>query len=179
VDGAEPIGRLAQGSDGNFYGTTQYGGSSSLCSNGCGTAFNITPTGIFTTLYDFCPESGCVDGYYPQQAPAQATNGTFYGTAPLGGTGTLGTAYSLSVGLGPFVETLPSLGGVGATVTILGTNLTGATSVTFNGVAASFTVASSGTALKATVPSGATTGPVQLVTPSGTLISNTTLRVAP
>ena len=60
-----------------------------------------------------------------------------------GANGNCGTVFSLSVGLGPFVETQPTSGKVGAAVKILGTDLTGATSVTFNGTAAAFTVVSS------------------------------------
>jgi uncharacterized protein (TIGR03437 family) len=57
-------------------------------------------------------------------------------------------------------------------VTILGTNLTGASSVTFNGTAATFTVVS-GSEITTTVPTDATTGPVQVVTSTGgTLSSN-------
>jgi uncharacterized protein (TIGR03437 family) len=53
----------------------------------------------------------------------------------------------------------------------LGTGLTGATSVTFNGVSAEFKVSVS-TVIKAIVPTGATTGLVEVVTPTGTLKSN-------
>lgn len=86
----------------------------------------------------------------------QDTNGVFYGTTSLGGTGAFGTVFSLSVGLGPFVETRPTSGKVGKVVKILGTNLTGSTSVTFNGTAATFTVVS-GSEITTTVPTGATT----------------------
>jgi hypothetical protein len=89
-----------------------------------------------------------------------------------------GTIFSLSLGLSPFVETGPSFGKVGAAVKILGNDLTGATSVTFNGTAASFTVRSA-TFIKTTVPAGATTGPVLVVTPSGTLTSNANFQVLP
>lgn len=68
------------------------------------------------------------------------------------------------MGLGPFVNTQTTSGKVGATVKILGTDLTGATSVTFNGTAATFTVVSK-SKIKTTVPSGASTGTVQVVTP--------------
>lgn len=61
---------------------------------------------------------------------------------------------------------------------ILGTNLTGATSVTFNGVAATFKVVSP-TLILTTVPTGATTGKVQVTTPSGTLLSNVVFLVRP
>jgi uncharacterized protein (TIGR03437 family) len=59
---------------------------------------------------------------------------------------------------------------VRAAVNILGTDLTGATSVTFNGIAAAFTVVSP-SLITTTVPTGATTGNVQVATPSGTLSS--------
>ena len=74
-------------------------------------------------------------------------------------------------GISPLVETVPVAGKVGKRVLILGNGLTGSTSVTFNGVAAAFTVVSD-TFIKATVPAGATTGAVSVVTPSGTLNSN-------
>jgi len=80
------------------------------------------------------------------------------------------------MGLGPCVKTLPIFGPVGATVIVLGTDLTGATSVTFDGKAATFTVLSP-TAIKATVPPGARTGTVQVTTPSGTLASNVPFQV--
>jgi uncharacterized protein (TIGR03437 family) len=69
------------------------------------------------------------------------------------------------------VKTNPTSGKVGRAVNILGTNLTGATSVTFNGTAATFTVKSK-SEITTAVPTGATTGTVQVVTPGGTLSSN-------
>jgi hypothetical protein len=65
---------------------------------------------------------------------------------------------------------------VGAAVKILGTNLTGATSVTFDGNAATFTVVSP-SEISTTVPNPATTGYVQMTTPGGTLFSNVVFRV--
>ena len=82
------------------------------------------------------------------------------------------------MGIAPFVETRPALGKAGYNVQILGSDLTGATGVTFNGVAATFTVASP-TLIKTTVPAGATTGPVKVTTPTGTLKSNVVFRVMP
>jgi uncharacterized protein (TIGR03437 family) len=86
--------------------------------------------------------------------------------------------FSLSLGLGSFVETRPSVGVVGETVAIVGYGLTGATSVTFNGTPASI-VYDAATVIYAKVPAGATTGKVQIVTSSGTLTSNVAFEVAP
>jgi uncharacterized protein (TIGR03437 family) len=80
------------------------------------------------------------------------------------------------MGLPPFVKLLPSGGTVGTTIDILGTNLTGSTSVTFNGTATTFTVISA-SLITATVPTGATTGTVEVVTPSRTLKSNASFTV--
>jgi hypothetical protein len=79
--------------------------------------------------------------------------------------------FKLSIGSSPMVETVPVAGKVGKQVLILGNGLTGTSSVAFNGVAAAFTVESD-TCIKATVPKGATTGAVSVVTPSGMLNSN-------
>jgi uncharacterized repeat protein (TIGR03803 family) len=106
----------------------------------------------------------------------QATNGDFYGTTKEGGTNNSGTIFRISVGLGPFVKTLPTIGLVGSAVKILGTDLTGATSVTFNGTPAAFTVVDPAE-ITTIVPSGATTGKVQVILPSGTLVSNVAFRV--
>jgi uncharacterized protein (TIGR03437 family) len=107
----------------------------------------------------------------------QSTNGNFYGTTSSGGSeGGYGTIFSLSVGLGPFVKTQTTSGKAGAAVKILGTDLTGTTSVTFNGTPAAFTVVRP-SEIAATVPAGATTGTVQVATPNGTLSSNVPFRV--
>src|SRR5438093_234326 len=82
-------------------------------------------------------------------------------------------------GVAPTITTFtPESGPVGTSVTIGGTNFMGATAVTFNGSAASFTVTSD-TAIQTTVPAGATTGPLSVTTPAGTALSasNFTLTV--
>jgi uncharacterized repeat protein (TIGR03803 family) len=177
-EGELPVAGLVPGADGNFYGTTEYGGViAGHCSLGCGTIFQVTPKGELTTVYDFCSQTDCADGELPMAGLVQGTNGTFYGTAE-GGANGYGTVFSLSMGLGPFVATEPTYGKVGTPAKILGTDLTGATSVTFNGTAATFTVKSK-SEITSTVPTGATTGTVQVVTPGGTLSSNAPFRVIP
>ena len=179
TDGFAPSAGLVQATDGNFYGTTSEGGA-----NGHGTVFKITPGGTNTlaTLHNFSgPDGSGVNGVIG--GLVQDTNGNFYGTTAYGGasnvcTGGCGTVFSLSVGLGSFVKTLPSSGKVAATVYILGTNLTSASNVSFNGSAATFTVVSA-SEIKTTVPSGATTGFVTVTTSGGTLKSNKVFRVLP
>ena len=163
AEGYEPAAGLIQASDGNFYGTTLQEGAS-----GCGTLFRMTPGGAVTVLHNFdCYLEG---GTYGR--PVQHTNGKLYATNGRG------QVFSLDVGLAPFMKTLPTSGVLGAPVTILGANLTGATSVSFNGTAAPFTVVSD-TEITTTVPAGATTGKVKVVTPSGTLLSDLNFGVAP
>jgi uncharacterized repeat protein (TIGR03803 family) len=165
---------LVQATDGNFYGTTYDGGNSSECnivpfSEGCGTVFKISLEGKLTTLHSF----GSADGSYPLDGLVQSTDGTFYGTTWAGGV--YGTVFSISEGLRPFVKTNPTSGKVGTRVTILGNDLAGATSVTFNGTTARFKA--SNTYITTTVPTGATTGTVEVVTPKKTLKSNVPFRV--
>jgi len=167
LDGGQPVVGLVQGTDGNFYGATTYGGA-----NNDGTVFKLNSAGKFTLLHTF----DGADGASPNGALMQDTSGTFYGITTVAGTGGYGTVFSLSEGLGPFVKTNPSSGKVGASVIILGTNLTGATSVSFNGTAATFSVVSD-SEIETTVPAGATTGTVKVVTATTTLKSNTRFRV--
>jgi hypothetical protein len=85
--------------------------------------------------------------------------------------------YSLDVGLGPFIALVQPQGKIGQNAQILGQGLTGATSVTFNGVPTTrFTVVGD-TFMNAVVPSGATTGKVVVTTPAGALTSNVNLRI--
>jgi uncharacterized repeat protein (TIGR03803 family) len=175
LDGQNPRNAgLIQATDGNFYGTTISGGSY----GGNGTIFSITAEGDLTTLYSFCSMTDCLDGQNPDAALVQSTNGNLYGTTTTGGSYGDGTVFSLSVGLGPFVETLPTSGKAGTRVIILGNNLKRTTGVTFGGTASAFRVVSA-TELDATVPSGATTGTVNVVTPDGPLNSNVAFQVLP
>jgi uncharacterized repeat protein (TIGR03803 family) len=81
TDGNGPEAGLVQGSDGNFYGTTDIGGT-----NNDGTVFRISPSGTYTNLYSFVgPPS---DGYQPTAGLVQGSDGNFYGTTYEGGTST-------------------------------------------------------------------------------------------
>src|SRR5262249_55416245 len=80
-DGRNPIGRLVQGNDGNFYGTTVGGGST----NDYGTVFRLGPEG-FTSLHWFTGGSGSM---YPQAGLVQGDDGNFYGTTSGLGYGTV------------------------------------------------------------------------------------------
>lgn len=96
-DGASPLAGLALGIDGNFYGTTQFGGAATgtvaPCGEfGCGTAFKITPEGKLTTLHSF----DYTDGYSPEALLLQATDGDFYGTTPMGGEFGAGTVFKIT-----------------------------------------------------------------------------------
>jgi uncharacterized repeat protein (TIGR03803 family) len=169
-DGFGPIAGLIQATDGNLYGATWSGGS-----NGMGTLYEISTGGTYKLLYSF----DGVTGNAPQGTLMQHTNGMVYGTAQLGGANHLGTVYELNLGLGPFITFVRPSGKVGRMAQILGQGFTGTTSVTFNGVpATSFTVAGP-TYLLATVPSGATTGPVVVTTPTATLTSNHNFSILP
>ena len=170
IDGTYPYSALVQATDGNFYGTTIGGGAYSD-----GTVFEITSVGTLTTLRSF---QG-TDGEMPGGGLLQATSGMLYGTTALGGSSGFGTVYSLSVGLGRFVEMLPAAGKVGENITILGDGMKGSTAVSFNGTPAT-TFRALNTAIRVTVPTGATTGIVEVVTASGSVLkSNARFRIIP
>jgi uncharacterized repeat protein (TIGR03803 family) len=177
TDGQEVSAGLMQATDGNLYGAAAVGGNSACPLVGCGTVFQITPDGAFTILHSFAGP----DGESPEGELLQGTDGNLYGTTLEGGANhcefhTCGTVFSISMGLGPFVRTVPTAKKVGLCVRILGTDLTGAAAVTFNGMPATFTIVSP-TEITATVPKGATTGKVQVTTPSGILSSNVDFQV--
>ena len=200
ADGSAPQAALIQGTDGNFYGTTENGGNvyngvTGHCgsSYGCGTIFQITPGGKLTTLYSFCSQSGCADGYFPQAGLIQNTNGTFYGTTNggvndcAGQGGGCGIVYSLSTGLGPFVETFvpsgtgtPAVSGKeGTKIGVLGQGFSSSSVVKFGGTLATTVTLSGTNYLTATVPADALTGSVTVTSGATTLTSTKTFNVLP
>jgi uncharacterized repeat protein (TIGR03803 family) len=167
-DGASPNAGFVQATDGKLYGATAVGGTF-----GFGTLFRITTAGAYELLYSF-PQNV---GKGPEYGLTQHTNGLFYGTAEGGGTENYGAVYDLNMGLGPFVAFVIPTGAVGKSAQILGQGLTGTSSVTFNGVAATSFKVLTDTYITAVVPSGATTGPVVVTTPGGALKSNKNFRI--
>jgi uncharacterized repeat protein (TIGR03803 family) len=167
-DGATPSGGLMQATDGNLYGTTAAKGD-----YGYGTIFQISLSGQFQSLYSF----NAAIGENPGPPPLQHTNGLFYGSLPFGSTYGFGAIYSLDMGLGPFITFVLPTGKVGKAAEILGQGLTGTTSVTFHGIPATSFSVKSDTYMTAVVPTSATTGPVVVTTPTGTLTSNVNFRV--
>jgi uncharacterized repeat protein (TIGR03803 family) len=91
VDGDAPLGGLVQGANGNFYGTTSYGGV-----NDAGSIFEITTGGELTTLHSFASEAGDADGDGPSAGLVLANNGNFYGTAGGGGAHNQGTVFEMT-----------------------------------------------------------------------------------
>ena len=73
ADGGGPLGGVTLGFDGNFYGTTQGGGS-----HGAGTVFKVTPTGTLTTLWNF---ANGTDDSVPVYTTSLGQNGNMYGVS--------------------------------------------------------------------------------------------------
>ena len=173
ADGVYPYGPVVQGTDGNFYGTTSGQDFSG------GTIFETDAGGVLTTLYNFCSLPGCSDGGDPLAGLLQATDGMFYGTTSVGGSGRDGTVFSLSTGLGPFVKTQPLSADEGATIGIFGQGFTRSSVVQFDGVQATSVKLYGANLLEVKVPAGALTGSVTVTTGGTTLTSNQQFNVLP
>jgi uncharacterized repeat protein (TIGR03803 family) len=116
----------------------------------CAAVAVALPAHTFITLLSF----DGANGELPYASLIQGINGDLYGTTYAGGSHGGGTVFKMTS--------------------------SGATSVTFNGIpATAFTVNSTNSAISTTVPAGATSGTVQVVTPTGTLLSNGPFRVIP
>src|SRR5437870_5655664 len=78
---------LAQGRDGNLYGSTPYGGT-----KGFGAIFVVTPTGGLSDIHSFVG----TDGQGPDGGLTLGSDGNFYGTAVLGGASSVGTVFKVT-----------------------------------------------------------------------------------
>src|SRR5207245_4252504 len=87
TDGAVPMGALLQATDGNFYGTTKFGGA------GFGTVFKMTPTGTVTVLSALSNDQV---GTAPVAPVLQGTDGNFYGTTTIGSLLKQGTVFRMT-----------------------------------------------------------------------------------
>ena len=95
-DGDTPMASLVQDSSGNFYGTTEYGGT-----DGYGCVFKVTSGGVETNLYsfDYTVVGGSftfTDGASPTASLLRWSDGSFYGTTRSGGANLLGTVFNIS-----------------------------------------------------------------------------------
>lgn len=157
-----------QASDGNFWGTTLLGN-----------IYAITPTGtLLQSIFTQCP-LGVPSGY----AFTQAVNGKLYTPfLECQGPSQGGAIIEVDAGLPPPMPSLaaftPSSGPAGTTVVLSGAHFVSASSVTFNGTPAAFVVNASGV-VSATVPNGASSGPIQITVPGGTATSSSSFTVTP
>jgi uncharacterized repeat protein (TIGR03803 family) len=149
---------LIEASDGNLYGTT-LGIESQL--------FRITKSGQYTLIrtLNYYTDGQC------QCQLTQGSDGAIYGTAMLGGLRGVGNVFTWEAGLPkprPRAQRFnPQSGPVGTQVLVWGVDLLSA-SVEFNGARATEISNSGSNYIRATVPPGATTGPVSVTTPGGT-----------
>jgi uncharacterized repeat protein (TIGR03803 family) len=100
-DGHYPAAGLIQGSDGNFYGTIEFGGTV----NNNGTVFLIAPNGTPTTLVNF---DGFDEGAHPETPLVLGLDGNLYGTTSTGGPGGQGNVFRLSATAAPEITTSPA-----------------------------------------------------------------------
>jgi uncharacterized repeat protein (TIGR03803 family) len=176
--GSLPRAGVIQASDGNLYGTAWEGGAGDN-----GSIYQLTLGGVATLEASF----GAL-GYSPAGALVQGSDGKLYVTTPNGGgTNPNGVADDGTIdvfnaglpkpkpGIARFV---PKSGKVGAKVTISQGPYIGATEVSFNGTSATFKVKGS-EFITATVPQGATSGPISVTTPGGTIKSTQSFTVLP
>ncbi len=103
LDGGNPNG-LVQHSNGDFYGTTQTGGT-----NNSGTIFQMTPAGAFSTLVLF--SNAGTSPFVPLAALTEGADGFLYGTTAGGGAGSWGAV--IKTDTNGVLTTLASLNGGG------------------------------------------------------------------
>jgi uncharacterized repeat protein (TIGR03803 family) len=164
-------GHIIVGSDGNLWGDFAGGD----CGSGQGIEFSASTSGSLLQSQAFdCNTIG-----EQPSAMLQAADGKFYGVTLGDGGGstndvTNGTIWTLDAGLpapGPTVVNFrPVSGAVGTKVIVQGSHLVGTTTVSVNGVSATFQVLTANY-LSLTIPSGASSGPISVTNAGGTATS--------
>ncbi len=172
ANGATPYSGLVQGSDKFLYGVTSVGGA-----NGMGAFFKVSTAGTgFKLLYSFAKTTGAT----PYSTPLLHTNGKIYGLTYTGGAhSAYGAAYSMDVGLKPFVAPVVLHSArVNASVELLGQGFDNATGVLFGTGTGTLTIGSD-TFVTAKVVAGATTGLITVKEPTGNLLSLQNFKIVP
>ena len=93
-DGTNPEGELIRDAQGNFYGTTAFGGANHITTYGDGTVYKLSPDGTETTLYNFGASSA--DGVTPRWGVVMDADGNLYGTTYGGGEYGEGTFFRIT-----------------------------------------------------------------------------------
>src|SRR5580700_2372123 len=88
-DGGSPVGGVVRDSEGNLYGTTQYGGAYEN-----GAVFKVDKSGNETVLYSF--QGGFGDGCNPYGGLVRDAEGNLYGTTPSCGASSNGTVFKVA-----------------------------------------------------------------------------------
>ncbi len=175
TDGSYAYAAMVQGTDGNFYGTTNYYGGDT------DTIYKVTLKGVYSVVYQFNGSSSTI-GTSAANAMIQNTNGLLYGATSFSAAaveGGEGTIYTLNIGAKPFVRLTAASGLVGASINIFGQGFSSSSVVKFDGVTASNPVLQGTTYITVPVPTGALTGSVTVATGSTTLTSNAIFKVLP
>jgi uncharacterized repeat protein (TIGR03803 family) len=176
-----PRAGLIQASDGNLYGTAWEGGAFTVT----GTIYQLTLAGLGTLEASF---EASTTGFSPMGALLEGGNGRLYvtlednGGENSDGVQDQGAIAVLNLGLAPpkpgAFQFSPTSGLVGAKITLRGSAFVGTTAVTFNGTSAASVVEASGY-ITATVPAGATSGPISVTNAGGTTTSKSSFTVLP
>jgi uncharacterized repeat protein (TIGR03803 family) len=91
-DGANPVGGLTLGADGNLYGATSFGGGDASV----GTVFRLSPSGKEKVLHSFDADVDVNDGFRPSAGLVTDALGTLYGVTATGGASGAGTAFRVT-----------------------------------------------------------------------------------
>jgi RHS repeat-associated protein len=159
----------------SVFGLTSFAPSSAIVGD------NVVLTGTGFTGTTAVKFNGVTASYIVNSAtqitatvPATATSGTISVTSPCG----MAISDNIFTVIVPSITSFtPTCGLPGTLVTLNGTLLGGATDVQFNGVSAAYTYIPKYSQITVTVPPGATSGLITVVTPTGNAISTSSFSV--